>query len=182
MAEATRLGLQVRPPHVNHSQRRFTLAWQGGQAVLWMGLDWIKDLRRSTVGAILTERKRQPFTGVRDLATRVPLQGKELAHLVQCGALDGLGESRAALFAEGRDLGRAESALQLSFDLGKPDVEPEPLARRVEWEKQVLGYPVSVLRDPLRPVEGRLPECVPLRQLPATNGDSVGFRRATSRS
>jgi DNA polymerase-3 subunit alpha len=101
IAEAIRLGIDVRGPHVNHSERRFSLAWEGEQAVLWMGLGWIKDLRRSTVGAILTERKRQPFTGVRDLAMRVPLQHKELAHLVQCGALDGMGESRAALLAEG---------------------------------------------------------------------------------
>jgi len=173
IAEAIRLGIQVRGPHVNHSARSFSLAWEGPQPVLWMGLGWIKDLRRGAARAIVVERKHRPFAGLRDLATRVPLQRKELAHLVQCGALDGLGKSRAVLLAEGRDLGRAESTLQLSFDLGQPDVEPEPLARRVEWEKQVLGYPVSVLRDPLKPVENRLPEHVPLRQLPGTHGRLV---------
>jgi hypothetical protein len=61
----------------------------------------------------------------------------------------------------------------LSFDLGGPDVEPEPLARRVDWERAILGYPVSVLREPLKLVEGRLPEHVPLRQLPETNGRAV---------
>jgi DNA-directed DNA polymerase III PolC len=173
IAEAIRLGIDVRGPHVNRSERRFSLDWEGDQAVLWMGLGWVKDLRRSTVAAILAQRKRRPFAGVRDLAMRVPLGRKELAHLVQCGALDGLSESRAALLAEGHDLGRAESALQLSFDLGEPDVEPEPLARRIEWERAILGYPVSVLRDPLRPVEDRLPERVPLRQLPEENGGTV---------
>jgi DNA polymerase-3 subunit alpha len=155
IAEAIRLGIDVRGPHINHSERRFSLAWQGDRPVLWMGLGWIKDLRRSAVKTVVAERKRQPFSGVRDLAMRVPLQRKELAHLVQCGALDGLGENRAALLAEGRDLGRAQSALQLSFDLGGPDVEPEPLARRVAWEEQILGYPVSVLRAPLELVVER---------------------------
>jgi DNA polymerase-3 subunit alpha len=174
IAEAIRLGIEVRAPHVNHSERRFSLAWEGEQPVLWMGLSWIKDLRRSTVRAIVAERKHQSFTSLRDLAMHVPLQRKELAHLVQCGALDGLGESRAALLVEGKDLGRAESALQLSFDLGQPDVGPEPLARRVEWERQVLGYPVSVLREPIKLIsEDRLPEHVPLRQQPETNGRAV---------
>jgi DNA polymerase-3 subunit alpha len=173
IAEAIHLGIEVRAPHINHSKRAFSLAWVGEQPVLWMGLSWVRDLRRATVKAIVAERERSPFAGLRDLAMRVSLQRKELEHLVQCGALDGLGESRAALLAEGMDLGRAESALQLSFAFHLPAVDVETLAQRVGWERQVLGYPVSVLRDPLQLVADRLPERVPLRSLPETNGRSV---------
>ena len=134
IAEALRLGIDVRAPHVNHSAQRFSLAWEGEQAVLWMGLGWIRDLRRSTVKAIVVEQGLQPFDSLRDLAMRVPLQRKELAHLTQCGALDGLGESRAALLAEGRDLGRSDSALQLSFEFDRLPIEAETMAQRAEWE------------------------------------------------
>jgi hypothetical protein len=137
-----------------------------------MGLGWVKDLRRSTVRAIVSERAEGPYASLRDLAMRVPLRDKELTHLAQCGALDGLGESRAALLAEGRSVARAESAMQLSFDLGGLAVEAEPLAQRVKWEVQLLGYPVSVLRDPLKLADG-LPGRVPLRQLPANRERAV---------
>jgi DNA polymerase III subunit alpha len=173
IAEAIHLGIEVRAPHVNHSKRAFSLAWVDERPILWMGLSWVRDLRRSTVRAIVAEREHGPFATLRDLAMRVPLQRKEREHLAQCGALDGLGESRAALLAEGADLGRAESALQLSFDLHLPAVEAETLAQRVDWERQVLGYPVSLLRAPLKLVEDRLPEHTPLRGLPETNGRLV---------
>ena len=100
MAEAVRLGAEIRPPHVNSSGRRFTLTWEGERAILWMGLGQVRDLRRGAVRAIVTKRKRRPFVGLRDLLQRMSLQSKEVTHLIQCGALDGLGASRAALMAE----------------------------------------------------------------------------------
>ena len=104
IAEATRLGIEVRPPHVNHSRRAFTLSPDN---ILWMGLGQVRDLRRAVVRAIITARRQQPFADLRDLLARVELQPKETRHLIQCGALDGLGDSRAALLAELRSLGRA---------------------------------------------------------------------------
>jgi DNA polymerase-3 subunit alpha len=170
MAEAARIGLAVRPPHVNHSDAHFTLSWEGEQGILWMGLGQVRDLRQASVRAIVGER-RQPFAGVRDLAERVPLQHKELVHLVQCGALDGLDASRSALLAEATEAERAGSALQMAFDFGRREVEPEPPAQRLAWEQQVLGQPVSV--HPLELVAGRLPEHLPLRRLPEWAGRRV---------
>ena len=91
VAEARRLGLAVRPPHINHSGRQFTLRREDERPVLWMGLGQVRDLRRATVRAIVTARRERPFTGVGDLLRRVPLMKKEWTHLIQCGALDGLG-------------------------------------------------------------------------------------------
>ena len=44
------------------------------------------------------------------------LQPKEIAHLIQCGALDGIGESRAAMLSEAADIQRAggETSFRLS--------------------------------------------------------------------
>jgi len=168
MAEALRLGVEIRPPHVNHSGRRFALAWEGKQAVLWMGLGQVRDLRRAAARAIVAERKRRPFADLRDLLQRVSLQPKETTHLIQCGALDGLGESRTALLTEAEDVERAGSALQMSLfedgDWGRA-VAPESLAQRLGWERKLLGYPVSGLREPLKLAASRLPEHVSLRRL-----------------
>jgi hypothetical protein len=173
MAEAMRLGIAIRGPHVNHSDSAFSLIWEDDQAVLWMGLGWVRNLRRRSVRAIRAARKQRLFASLRDLAMRVPLRRRELEHLVQCGALDGLGESRAALLAECGEILRAESALQLSLGLERPAVAPESLAQRLRWEQRVLGCPVSALRDPLATVRDRVPRHVPLRHLPETRGRPV---------
>jgi DNA-directed DNA polymerase III PolC len=177
MAEAIRLGIAVRPPHVNVSGRKFTLTWEGEQPVLWMGLGQVRDLRRSAVRAIVEQRRRRPFDGLRDLQQRVPLQRKEIAHLIQCGALDGLGESRTALLAQAKEIERAGSALQMTmFDqqvFPGTHVASESLAQRLGWERRLLGYPVSALAEPLKLVADRLTGCVPLRSLPETGGQPV---------
>jgi DNA polymerase-3 subunit alpha len=108
---------------------------------LYMGLHQVRDLRQTTVQSILAGR---PFADLSDLLTRVPLQEKEATHLIQCGALDGLGESRAALLAEADRLRRA-GVQQIAFgfmDATAPP--PEDGATRLAWEQHVLGLPVSV--------------------------------------
>jgi hypothetical protein len=50
LSEAGRMGLSVRPPHVNYSGRNFGLADPGaGQKTLFMGLDQVRDLTRRTI-------------------------------------------------------------------------------------------------------------------------------------
>jgi DNA polymerase-3 subunit alpha len=176
IAEATRLGLTVRPPHVNYSDRRFTLGWEGEQGILWMGLGQVRDLRRASVRSIVAERLRQPFSNLRDLLDRIPLLQKEAAHLIKCGALAGLGESRATLLAEAEQVGQAGSALQMTFAFAKPQIAPESPAQRLAWEQRLLGQPVSV--HPLDLVAAQLPEYTPLQRLPGA--ESVRQRVTTA--
>jgi len=138
MAEARRLGIEVRPPHVNHSQRRFALAFRQRQPVLWMGLANVRDLRSSAIATIVAAR---PFHSLGDLLARVPLQHREIEHLIQCGALDGLGASRSALLAQLP--GARRGALQLAFDFAGEAIQPESGQQRLAWEQQVLGFPMS---------------------------------------
>ncbi len=178
MAEAVRLGIAVRPPHINHSGRKFTLQPGSSRSesreqapvdpapsTLWMGLGQVRDMRRASVQAILGQRRRAPFMSLRDLLNRVPLQPKETAHLIQCGALDGLGDSRAGLLAVAKEIIRAGSTGQTAFDFAGEAVPPEPAAQRLAWEQFVLGQPVSV--HPLDLVRDSLPATAPLRALPA---------------
>jgi DNA polymerase-3 subunit alpha len=167
MAEAMRLGIPIRPPHVNYSGRRFTLSWGeddgGARPCLWMGLDQVRDLRQDSMRRIIAEREREPFQSVSDLAARVDLQKKELMHLIQCGALDGLGENRATLLAETARFNRAGGGKQMAFSFATPQVSPETAQEAMTWEMRILGYPISV--NPLALVEV-VPEHVPIRGLP----------------
>lgn len=148
IAEAQRLGVAVRPPHVNASGRAFTLTYEteddekGPSPTLWMGLGAVRQLRRRAAEAILAKR---PFRDLTDLLSRVALREKEIRYLIQCGALDGLGESRAALLAAAETAGRAGSPRQMAFDFARETaVSPETAAQRIAWEKHVLGQPLSV--------------------------------------
>ena len=55
MSEARQLGLSVKPPHINHSGESFTLD-PIDRRTLWMGLDQVRDLTRTTIKMIITER------------------------------------------------------------------------------------------------------------------------------
>ncbi len=130
-AEAVRLGIPIQPPHVNHSLKSFTLTFTSEpptssdqpsssrprpvlrssnqrpvtsdqQPILWMGLGQVRGLRRNSIAEIMRMRKDGPYNRLDDLLERVSLQTKEIIHLIQCGALGGLGRSRAALLAQAR--------------------------------------------------------------------------------
>ncbi len=175
MAEAARLGIAVRPPHVNYSEESFTLTYEAGpdgaRPVLWMGLGQVRDLRRATAAAIIAGRAAGPFADPADLLGRVRMQPKEMDNLVRCGALDGLGASRAAMLAEGQTAGRAGGGRQLSFGfLDAPDIPADSVAERLAWETEVLGQPVSA--HPLEVARRERGDRF-LRELPATRGTPV---------
>jgi DNA polymerase III subunit alpha len=159
IAEARRLGIEVRPPHVNHGAAHFDLEFAGTGVqrtpVLWMGLGQVRDLRNSAIAALLAARGARPFADLADLLQRVPLQNKEAVHLIRCGALDGLGSSRAALLAE---LARYERGglAQMGFAFLAEEAPAEAAAERLAWEEQLLGMPVSVhpLSAPVRNYQG----------------------------
>jgi DNA polymerase III alpha subunit len=170
LAEARRLGMMIRPPHVNVSGRKVTLTYEQAEApgvadsgepnpVVWLGLGQVRELRRKSIKAITQER---PFSSLNDLLERVALQSKEVVHLIQCGALDGLGASRAAMLLEAEEVARAGNVRQMAFDFMAPAAIPlETAGQRLTWEMHLLGVPVSV--NPLQLSD--LPGGVPLRQL-----------------
>ncbi|MEM7797899.1 MAG: DNA polymerase III subunit alpha [Chloroflexota bacterium] len=145
IAEVRRLGMAVYPPCVNHSNSRFTLSYEPAPTH-WMGLGAIRDLRRSTVQAIIEERAVKRFENIGDLMRRVSFQAKEIEHLIQCGGADTLGGSRAALLNEANTLLEGGGGSQMAlFDFQTTiDVEPETIAERFSWEMHILGLPVSV--------------------------------------
>lgn len=86
--EARRMGLTLRPPHINHARREFSVQYLEGNAMLFMGLDQVRDLTTRTQTRILRQR---PFGSLGDFLTRVDPRLGEAENLVRIGALSGLG-------------------------------------------------------------------------------------------
>jgi hypothetical protein len=137
-----------------------------------MGLDQVRDLRQNAIRTIVEEQERGPFRGLRDLMMRVSFQTKELLHLVQCGGLDGLGESRAAMLEEAEGIKASGSESQMVFGFASQPVPQESAAQTMAWENHVLGQPVSV--HPLDLVE-ELPEHVSLGEISEHEGQRVSL-------
>lgn len=71
LSEARRMGLKVRPPHVNYSLHNFSVQTfsDTNERVLFMGLDQVKELtHRRTIQRIM---QHAPFTSLDDFLTRV---------------------------------------------------------------------------------------------------------------
>ncbi len=164
--EARRLGIAIRAPHINHSQRHFSLTHSDQQATLWMGLSWVRSLRRSSIDAIIAQR---PFASLSDLRQRVALQSKEIVHLVQSGALDGLGTNRNSMLQQAQ---QHAPAGQLSFgfidvvaDESAESSLGESAEKRAQWETRLLGFPISQ-----NPAQGK---AQPIAEQPVSNGKSA---------
>lgn len=142
LTEARRLGLTIRPPHVNHAQQDFSIQTIAGQPVLFMGLDQVKELTRRTQTAIMHKR---PFSTFADFLARVDPRPIEAENLVKIGALHGLG-SIPSLLHQLAHPGWQGGQLTL-FSLDEAPTEDWSLAEKVAAQDELLG--VSVIAHPL---------------------------------
>jgi len=98
MAEARAMGLEILPPHVNTSERLFTVV--DGRIIY--GLQGVKNIGEGAVEEILRARNAGgPFKDFLDFLERVDLRtvNKRVFETgIQCGVFDGLGKNRATLF------------------------------------------------------------------------------------
>jgi len=156
LMEARRLGLDIRPPHINYSQREFSLHYLNGKPTLFMGLDQVRDLTRRTIKRILSERT---FHSLEDFLIRGDPRLSEAQNLIEVGALQGFGvipellrclkstkiqKGQMALFNWTGDQPTAE---------GIPDWTP---AEKVTHQEEILG--LSVDFHPLELVAGQVEE------------------------
>ncbi|MCU0519339.1 MAG: DNA polymerase III subunit alpha [Anaerolineae bacterium] len=177
MAEAIRLGIDVRIPHVNHSFASVVLKWEMAPT-LWLGLQLVRDLRRQAIAGIVRARRDGPFADLRDLLVRVDLQDKEIIHLIQAGALDGLGANRPSMLAEAETLARAGTARQMAFDFAAGYAPPASRAQHLAWERRLVGYPLNALNAWLAELRTEAPHTTPLQRLGRSRGNTaiVGVR------
>jgi len=149
--EARRMGLTVRPPHINHSLNNFKVAYPKGKPVLYMGLDQVRDLTRRTQQRAINLR---PFDTLEEFMAKANPRQKELENLIQVGALDGLGTIPGLM----RKLEHTHHHPgQLSLFDSSPEYSDQPdwsLSERVEAQERILG--TSVDAHPLELYAGRL--------------------------
>ena len=158
--EARRLRLDVRPPHVNHSLAQFSVSYPRGEAVLWMGLDQIRDLSHRTQERILRLR---PFHDLREFIYKVDPRKEEAENLVQVGAFDGLGAIPDLL----RDLLEApRRAGQLGlFEAQGPGGQDWSPEQKVAAQQRLLG--IALEAHPLDLYAGQIAETQALTTLEA---------------
>jgi DNA polymerase III alpha subunit len=148
LTEARRMGLALRPPHINHAQPEFHVGREGGASVLYMGLNQVRDLTARTQQRILRER---PFTSLSDFLARADPRRQEAQVLIKSGALQGFGPIPALL----RELrGGARQPGQLALFAAAPDEPDWTLEQRVAAQEEWLG--ASVDAHPLELVAGRI--------------------------
>lgn len=144
LSEARRLGLTVRPPHINHAQPQFSVAYPQGRPMLFMGLDQVRELTRRTQTRIL---KRRPFHSLEDFLARVDPRPLEAENLIRVGALEGLGTIPSLLQRLKHSTGRP-GQLPLFEPTAPADGEEDwSLSEKVAAQEELLG--VSVDAHPL---------------------------------
>ncbi len=148
ISEARRMDLVVRPPHVNHSRREFSVGQDEDGAALFMGLDQVRQLSRRTIGRILRLR---PFGTLEDFLSRVDPRRQEAENLAKVGALAGLGRIPAIL-----------RRLQEAWLPGQPSLFASPVMVGADWDldrkmaaqHELLG--ISVEAHPLELLADRI--------------------------
>jgi DNA polymerase-3 subunit alpha len=157
VAECKRLGIKVWPPSVQDSRGTFTVI--DGTNIRF-GLSSIKNFGSGVGDSIIAAREAGPFKNIGDFLARIAdknLNKKSLESLIQCGALDELGE-RGQLLANiellleyHREHMKAPSNMGSLFGaasapqavLRLPPSELATMDQKLLWEKELLGLYIS---------------------------------------
>jgi DNA polymerase III alpha subunit len=132
LMEARRLGLSISPPHINHSNHRFKVAYPNGKTKLYMGLDQVRDLTQKTINAII---KNRPFHSLEDFLIRVDPHKKEAENLIMCDALEGLANIPEAL----ERLSHKHPVGQLSLFSERKLIEDWDAEKKYKAQLEILG-------------------------------------------
>lgn len=157
LSEAKGMGIDIRPPDVNDSDKYFTVV----DGAVVFGLMGIKGVGSSAVDEILTQRNAEgPYKTVDDFLERVDtrtVNRRTLELLVQCGAMDCLFPSRKGMLDQLDSLLDCASSKKAAKQFGQtglfddspqeafPSVELDDsqefdLAERLTWERDLIGY------------------------------------------
>jgi len=166
LTEASAMEVEVLPPDVNEGQAFFWPSAKADKHAIRFGLAAIKGVGEVAVQSIISARKEGgAFTSLEDLCTRVDtrtMNRKVLEALIKCGACDGLGETRASMFARieralargssiAADRARGQGSLFDALEESPLPVTEEKEGALPEWpqhellvaEKELLGFYVT---------------------------------------
>ena len=133
LSEARRMGLSVRPPHVNWSGRNFRVR----NETLYMGLDQVKELTSRTIERII---QLAPFHSLDEFLARVDPRPQEAINLAQVGGLEGFGTIPSIL----RRLESGWQAGQMNLFEWDDHEADWTLEQKVEAQVELLGVSLEV--------------------------------------
>ena len=154
LMEARRVGFPPRPPHINFSGRECAVLYPGGSAILYLGLDQVRDLTNRTLQRIIQQR---PFHSLEEFLLRVDPRPAEAQNLIRCGALVGLGTIPSLLQQLGR--GTRKPGQPSLFEVEPAMDEPDwTLVERVAAQQEILGigvdaHPLDLYAEQLRRIQ-----------------------------
>ena len=166
--ECKKLGIQVLPPDVNHSEGKFTV--DNGR--IRYGLSAVKNVGENLISAVIKARRDGRFNSFTEFIDRIEktdstvMNKRAVESLIKAGAIDSLGANRAQLLSifektidgihsdRKRNLDGQFSLFddgQSSFEDRLPDLREFPQNTLLQMEKEILGIYVS--GHPLMPYE-----------------------------
>jgi len=166
ITECRRLGIEVTPPDINHSQVSFSMEKNAnGVATIRFGLTAIKNVGAGAIEPVVSERNENgDFKSVEDLCRRCDLRSinkRVMESLVKAGTFDSLGSRGTLLNSIERILSLAqreqhlrETGQSTMFDLwGEEMPVPIPsleldtaeisIGEKLAWEKELMGVYLS---------------------------------------
>ena len=169
LSEARRMGLIVRPPHVNYSVHNFSVRKleDSTERALFMGLDQVKELTRQTIGRII---QFAPFASLEDFLARAVPRAQEAENLARVGALDGLGKIPSIL-KRLQNGGWQQNQLSL-FEWTDSSDEDWTLQQKVNAQSEILA--ASLDAHPLELVSEKIAEAGAISTLEAV--ERIGRR------
>ena len=161
-AECAKFDIRVLPPDINESEMNFHASETGRGGHIRYGLLALKNVGEAFLRAILTERRRKPFTSFADFLERLSghdLNKRQVEALIKAGAFDSFPTHRAQLLAVYESMietlsakNRANLAGQMDmFSMGGdedlhttpsfdyPDIRPYTLREMLMLEKEASG-------------------------------------------
>ena len=165
--EATRIGITVEPPSINHSRSGFTIERDSdGNDAIRFGLAAVKNVGASAIDPIVEAREASgPFKDIEDICRRVDsrsLNRRTLESLIRVGAFDHFGgrgnllESVDRIIAAVQRQSKLRESGQTSMfdmlgesvpipmiEIGITDGDDTTDQERVIWERDLLGVELT---------------------------------------
>jgi error-prone DNA polymerase len=146
--DAQRRGVEVLPPHVNHSRAQCTIE----DGAVRVGVGYVSGVGEDDANAI---EAAQPYADLGDLARRAAVKADALESLVAAGACDQWGPRRELLWrlgvtARGETVGGGNRQLALPLE---PTAETPTLPRQTPWERMLADYKHTSLSVGIHPLQ-----------------------------
>jgi DNA polymerase-3 subunit alpha len=138
--EARRMGINLLPPDVNHSDRHFACE----NNAIRTGLSPVFELTERTINSILSAREQKPFTSLFDFIQRTRAGEKEVIHLCKCGALNSIDSNAPQLMMMTKIYFKNKKKTSVcEFITGDTKLEPFNPYQKIINEMEILDFAVS---------------------------------------